>query len=215
MDLIGGYLSPFVRRVGVTLHLYGMAFRQRPVSTLADQEAIRAVNPLGRVPALVLESGEVLIDSLMIIDWLDEQVGPARALVPREGDTRRQINRLTALAHGACEKYVAAFYECSRRPESHRWQPWLDRLESQVATGLSALEDAAEGPWLLGAALTHADIATAVGLLAMRADMPHLAPPGRYPRLEALANAAAALPAFAATDPGRAHDATPPANPKA
>jgi glutathione S-transferase len=215
MDLIGGYLSPFVRRVGVTLHLYEMPFRQRPVSTATDMEAIRAVNPLGRVPALALDTGEVLIDSLMIIDWLDEQAGPARALVPRAGETRRRINRLTALAHGASEKYVAAFYECTRRPESHRWQPWLERLESQVATGLAALEGAAAGPWLLGATLTHADIATAVAVLAMRGDMPHLAPPGRYPRLDALANAAAALPAFAATDPGRAHDETPPANPAA
>jgi len=156
MELIGSYGSPFVRRVAVTLHLYGMAFTQLPLGTVPDAAAIRAKNPLGRVPALVLDDGEVLIDSLFIIDWMDEQAG-ARALVPRAGAERRRVNRLTALAA------------------------------------------AVAGPWLLGAALTHADIAAACAVLAMRADMPHLAPEGRFPHLDVVVREAAGLPAFAAT----------------
>src|ERR1700744_2463339 len=111
MELLGYYESPFVRRVGVTLHLYGMPFVHRPLRTMADLDAteIRANNPLGRIPALVLDDGGVLIDSPFIIDWLDEQAGE-RALVPREGPERRQVNRLVALAQGAAEKYVAAYY---------------------------------------------------------------------------------------------------------
>jgi glutathione S-transferase len=201
MDLIGYYESPFVRRVGVTLHLYGLPFTHRPLATVPDAAEICALNPLGRIPALLLDDGEVLIDSIMIIDWLDELVGPERALVRREGPDRRRVNRLVALAQGATEKYVAAYYERHRRPQSHLWQPWLDRLERQAAAGLTALEAMVEGPFLLGAALSHADIATAVGMLSMRADMPHLAPPGRYPRLDALVRAADALPAFVATRP--------------
>jgi glutathione S-transferase len=201
MELIGYYASPFVRRVGVTLHLYGLTFTHRPLATVPNATAIHALNPLGRIPALELDDGEVLIDSAMIIDWLDELVGPERALVRREGADRRRVNRLVALAEGATEKYVAAYYERHRRPESHIWQPWLERLESQVAAGLEALDGMVEGPWLLGAILNHADIATAVGILSMRADMPHLAPPGRYQRLDALVCAADALPAFAATRP--------------
>src|SRR5580698_5737685 len=93
MELVGYFSSPFVRRVGVTLHLYGMAFTHRPLRTIAevDAAAIRAANPVGRIPALVLDDGSVLIDSACIIDWLDEAVGPARALMPREGVARRRV----------------------------------------------------------------------------------------------------------------------------
>lgn len=202
MELIGYYASPFVRRVGVTLHLYGVAFAHRPLRTVAeaDAAAIRAANPLERIPALVRPDGEMLIDTLFIIDWLDEQAGE-RALVPRAGEMRWRTNRLVALAHGAAEKYVAAYYERHRRPETHVWPPWLERLEAQVAAGLAALDAAVQGPWLAGAAMTHADTAAACGVLSMRTDMPHLAPEGRYPRLDALVRQAAALPAFIATAP--------------
>ena len=198
MELLGYYESPFVRRVGVTLHLYGVPFVHSPLATGRDAAAIRAANPLGRIPALVLDDGEVLLDSLFIVDWLDEQAGE-RALVTRDGPGRRRVFRLLALAQGATEKYVAAYYERHRRPETHVWTPWLERLEGQVFAALSALESEGAGPWLTGAALTHADVALACGVLAMRADMPHLAPVGRFPRLDALVQRAEGLAAFAAT----------------
>jgi glutathione S-transferase len=109
------------------------------------------------------------------------------------------VLRLVALAQGASEKYVAAYYERHQRPESHVWLPWLERLEGQVASALSALEAAAQRPWLLGEDLTHADVALACGVLAMRADMPHLAPEGRFPRLDAVVRRAEGLAAFAGT----------------
>jgi glutathione S-transferase len=198
MELLGYYESPFVRRVGVTLHLYGVPFVHSPLATGRDAAAIRAANPLGRIPALVLDDGEVLLDSLFIVDWLDEQAGE-RALVTRDGPGRRRVFRLLALAQGATEKYVAAYYERHRRPETHVWIPWLERLEGQVFAALSALEAVAEGPFLLGERLTHADVATACGILAMRADMPDLAPVGRFSRLDALVQRAEGLAAFAAT----------------
>jgi len=198
MQLIGYYASPFVRRVAVTLHFYGVAFSHRPLATVADGAEIRAKNPLGRIPALVLDDGEVLIDSFCIIDWLDEQAGE-RALVPRAGIVRRRVFQRVALAQGATEKYVAAYYERHRRPDSHVWPPWLGRLEGQVFAGLSALEATAEGPWLLGAGPTHADIAVACGVLAMRADLPHLAPVGRFPRLDGVVREAEEMAAFVRT----------------
>lgn len=203
MELLGYYASPFVRRVGVTLHLYGMAFTHRPLATGPDAAAIGAKNPLGRIPALVLDDGEVLIDSVFIVDWLDEQAGE-RALIPRQGPRRRQVQRLVALAQGATEKYVSAYYERRRRPESHVWPPWLERLEGQVFSGLSALDAAAEGSWLLGENLTHADVAVVCGIVAMRADMPHLAPAGKFPRLDAVVQAAEELEPFVATRPAAA-----------
>ena len=85
MILIGQYDSPFVRRVGVALTLYGMAFEHRPWSVWADAEALGRFNPLRRVPTLVLAGGEVLIESGAILDALDEMVGPQRAMLPRSG----------------------------------------------------------------------------------------------------------------------------------
>jgi glutathione S-transferase len=191
MELIGYYDSTFVRRVAVTLHWYGMPFAHRPLATGPDAAEIRTKNPLGRIPALVLDDGEVLIDSACIIDWLDERAGE-RALIPPAGVARRRVLRLTALAHGAAEKYVAAFYELNKRPKTHVWQPWLEAAaEAQV-------------PWLTGAAMTHADVATACAVLAMRDDMPHLAPAGRFPRLDAIVAAAVELLVFRVTKPGNA-----------
>lgn len=199
MELLGHYGSPFVRRVGVTLHLYGIGFTHRPLGTIADAATLRPLNPLGRIPVLMTNDGP-LFDSLFIIDWLDEQAG-TRALIPRDGAARRAINQWVALAHGAAEKYVAAYYERERRPRTHVWQPWLDRLEGQVAAALAALDAGVRGPWLMGAAPTHADVTLACAVLAMRGDMAHLAPPGRHPALDGVVARAADWPAFRATEP--------------
>jgi glutathione S-transferase len=199
MQLIGYYESPFARRVGITLMLYGIPFEHRSVST-ADR-SVAALNPLGRIPALVLDDGETLIDSSMIIDHLDALAGPQRALTPADGAQRRAVNRIVAVALGVCEKYVAAYYEVSKRPESHRWGPWLDKLEGQVASGLHWLEAQAKGPRMLGDAITQADIATICAFDAARFDMPHLAPDGAFPKLEALVKSVADVPAFRETRP--------------
>jgi glutathione S-transferase len=198
MILIGYYESPFVRRVAVTMLLYGMAFEHRPYSTTQDQSRIRPFNPLGRIPALVLDDGDVLTDSGMILDYLDRLVGPAKALTP-EGGARRSVNQLVALAEGTLDKYVAAYYERTKRPEAFVYRPWLEHLEGQVAAGLEALNGHPLGPWLCGETLTQADVTTAVAVAAIRFDMAHLSPPGRYPNLDALTERAAALDAFKKT----------------
>ena len=83
MILVGRYLSPFVRRVGATLHLYDLPFEHRPMLAFGDEKAtLREWNPVARVPALLLDDGETVVDSSAIIDFLDEQVGPERSLTP-------------------------------------------------------------------------------------------------------------------------------------
>ena len=100
MTLIGQYDSPFVRRVGIALHLYDLPFEHRPWSTFGDAARIAPLNPLRRVPTLVLDTGEVLIESAAILDQLDETVGPARAMLPRGGPDRRHALKICALATG-------------------------------------------------------------------------------------------------------------------
>lgn len=76
MILIGQYDSPFVRRVAVALQLYGFSYEHRPWSVFGDADRVAAVNPLRRVPTLITDDGEALLESSAILDWLDELAGP-------------------------------------------------------------------------------------------------------------------------------------------
>ena len=90
MILIGGLGSPFVRRVAITLRVYGIAFEHRPLSAAKPDERVQlhAINPLVRVPALVTEDVGTLVDSGTILDYLDRLVGPEKALMPAGGPER-------------------------------------------------------------------------------------------------------------------------------
>ena len=96
MLLIGVNRSPYTRRVAITLQAYGVAYEQQALSGFGNRAEVRAKNPLGRIPALVLDNGEVLLDSGAIIDHLDEAYGRDRALTPAAGADRRAV--LTARA---------------------------------------------------------------------------------------------------------------------
>src|ERR1700749_1836596 len=102
MILIGPNRSPYPRRVSITLNIYGMPYEQRPLSGFDDRAEVRAWNPLGRIPALVLDSGETLVDSTAIIDHLDEMHGRDRALTPSSGAERRAVMKVAALLMGVC-----------------------------------------------------------------------------------------------------------------
>src|SRR5260370_9846355 len=113
MILIGQYDSPFVRRVAIARRLYGLWFEARPWSTFGDGEKIAAYNPLRRVPTLVLGSGEVLIESTAILDYLDDLIGPEDAMIAARGpERRRDAARHPALAaHAARCEALPVFQE--------------------------------------------------------------------------------------------------------
>lgn len=157
MILFGQYDSPFVRRVAVALHWYGMPFDHRPWSAFGDAAALQAVNPLMRVPTLVLDSGEVLVDSVTILDHLDAGAGEA-ALLPRGGPERRAALRYMALALGVADKAVALFYE--RRMHAQVADAWDARLRGQITATLAVLDRSLKTTWF-AAAVSHADIAMA------------------------------------------------------
>ena len=89
MILVGQFDNPVTRRVGASLHPYGSPFTPYARSIFGDAAEIAKITPMIRIPALILEGGEVLIDSGAILDYLDEQVGPIRALIPPSGPIRR------------------------------------------------------------------------------------------------------------------------------
>jgi glutathione S-transferase len=201
MILVGQYDSPYVRRVGVSLRVLGFTYEHDTRSVFGDFDSMRQTNPVGRIPSLILDDGEVLIDSAAILDWLDDSVGPERALVPRAGLARRRALRLIALATGAIDKAGASTYERVIRPAAFRWPDWIARCRTQAAGAIAAL--AAE-PWPPGAALDQAQITTACMIRYVQMADPELLPPGRYPALEALSERCEARPEFRATFPAEA-----------
>ncbi len=198
MMLVGQYDSPFVRRVGVSLRVLGLAYEHDTRSVFADFDAMRRINPLGRIPSLILDDGEVLLDSAAILDWLDQFVGPERALVPAAGTERRRVLRRVALATGAIDKAGAAAAERLIRPSAYRWPEWIGRCRIQAAGAIEAL--AAE-PWPTADRLDQAQITTACMIRWVQLADPDLMPPDRYPALDALSARCEARPEFAATCP--------------
>src|SRR5690242_18283292 len=144
MILVGQNDSPYTRRVAISLQVLGIPYEHDTRSVFGDFDSMRTTNPLGRIPSLVLDDGEVLIDSAAILDWLDETVGPERALVAARGPERRAQLRRIALATGAVDKAGAAAYERIIRPSACRWPEWIARCRTQAEGAIAAL--AAE-PW--------------------------------------------------------------------
>jgi glutathione S-transferase len=198
MILVGQYDSPYTRRVAVSLGLLGFEFEHDTRSVFADFDSLRATNPLGRVPSLILADGTTLIDSAAILDWLDQQVGPERALLPPGGPARQQALQRIALATGTIDKVLGGAYERLIRPSSYRWPDWLARCRTQAEGGLAAL---AALPWPTDARLCQAWVTTACMIRYVRLADPALLRPGRYPALDMVAERCEALPAFKATYP--------------
>ena len=209
MILVGQYDSPFVRRVAISLQLAKLEFTRDTRSVFADADEMRRINPLGRIPSLVLDDGEVLIDSGAIVDYIDELLGSERSLLPERGALRRNALRIVALATGAIDKAGAVSYERMLRPPETIYMPWIERCLTQLASALAALEALPRSPWYLGARLMQPDITVGVMLGYLHLRVTDAFPAGRYPSLEALSMACEALPEFAATRP--AADETMPA----
>src|SRR5258705_9300702 len=177
MILIGQYDSPFVRRVGIALTLYKVPFGHKPWSTFADAEKIRPYNPLVRVPTLVLDDGEVLIESHSILDYLDSFVDGDRKLFPGSEPARRQALKVAALATGVGEKAVSLFYE--KRLHREVSDVWVDRCRSQISGTLAVLEadrTGRPGDFWFDGCIGHADIAVAAVLRFIADAHPRLAP---------------------------------------
>jgi glutathione S-transferase len=200
--LYGRHASPFVRRVAVTMRLYGIAYRHVALMPFGpDKAELAKFNPIARVPALQLANGEMLIDSAVILDYLDQLAGPERALTPAAGPARRRVLALSAVAHGANEKLVAALYERHFRPREAQYAPWLALCDKQVRDGFGWLNEACVGPWFTGAEMTQADITVAVFWLFGRAKRPRFFAGLGCARLEELAERLQATPEFQATMP--------------
>ena len=197
MILIGQYDSSFVRRVGIALTLYGLPFEHRPWSVFGDADRIAALNPLTRVPTLVLDDGTVLVDSYSMIDHIDGLVPAQARLFAPDGPERMRQMRVAALACGLADKGVALFYE--QRLHEKISETWAARCRAQIAGTLAALEAERAGrtsTHLFGESLTHADIALACALRHVGESHPALIDWARHPALQRHCDRLEAMPVF-------------------
>jgi glutathione S-transferase len=184
------------------MRLLGIGFEHGNWSVGRDFERIREHNPLVRVPTLVLDDGEVLADSSTILDYFDELVGPARALLPPSGAARRQALQYIQLLMGAADFTRDLIYERVMRPAEKRHAPWSERRTRQLHGALALLEErvaqcGAEA-WLLGNRMTQADVTLACcySFISDALPLPAETP---YTRLQARVARYEQLPDFKAT----------------
>lgn len=206
MILFGRYRSPFTRRVAIAMRIYGFAYEHRPITAWSDLEELRKINPVGRVPGLQLDSGELLFDSYAILDYLDQLAGPRRALLPPAEPRRHEVQRMIACAMGALEKMAHAVYAQTMVPPEKVHAPWVEHSEAQASSALRWLEAIEPSPWLAGQHLTHADVATVVLFDFIGIASPRLVEGHRYLKLRALSARANDLPAFRQTSPSSSVD---------
>lgn len=188
MILVGRNLSPFVRRSAIVLKTLGMDFEPKALSTADDTDEILKINPVGRVPSLILEDGETIVDSQAIIDHALEEGDPDNRLLAPSGPERRVVLRISAIAQGAMEKAVASSYERNRRPKDKVFKGWVDQVDAQNASALASLDAMAQagGEWIHGDHMTLADINAAVAFDFVSIAEPYLVKGDAYPALAAL-----------------------------
>jgi glutathione S-transferase len=199
MILVGQFDSPFVRRVAVTLNHYHLRFERNRLSVF--HPAMVEINPLMRIPSLIIDGDETLYDSSAIIDYLDELVGPQKALMPRSGDERRRMLQIVTMAAGAIEKTLAVVYERHFHTPQGIAHEWTVRCMAQLSGALVYLDAHAQEPWYFGKKFSQADVTLGclIGYLKLR--LPEAIPLGRYPRLERLSERCEALDAFIKAKP--------------
>jgi glutathione S-transferase len=187
--------SPYARKVRLVAAMLGLSDRiEIADANLVDPaDTIRAQNPLGKIPTLILEDGATLFDSRVIVEYLDHLAGGGKIL-PAEPQARFAALRLQALADGVCDAALLMRYETASRPEALRWSDWLDLQQGKIDRALDQLEAAPpQGPRTAG----DAALAAALGYLDLRFEGAWRA---RRPKLVAWLEAfAAETPAFDAT----------------
>jgi glutathione S-transferase len=140
MKLIGLLDSPYVRRTAICLDLLGLHYQHVPLSVFRNYADFAQYNPVVKAPTLVLEDGTALMDSNLILDFVQGLPAAARRLWPDDPAARARAFALTGIALAACEKAVQIIYEHALRPEEKWHAPWIDRVTVQLDEACGRLE---------------------------------------------------------------------------
>ena len=206
MKLVGLFDSPYVRRVAVSLHYLNIDFQHAPLSVFRNMDEFSRINPLIKAPTLVTSSGEVLMDSTLILEYVERLLAQRAhqkkersvSLMPTDMNEYQRALRLIGLAVNACDKSVQIEYERSLRPSEKFHQPWIDRVQAQLQAAYALIEaHAKETPeWLVGKQLTQADITVSVAWQFTHFMVPGFIDSSQYPGIAALSARAESLSAF-------------------
>jgi glutathione S-transferase len=203
MKLIGMLDSPYVRRVAISLQLLGLRFEHQSLSVFRTFGEFQQINPVVKAPSFICDSGVVLMDSTLILEYAEALARP-RSLMPHEPDELARALRVIGLSMAACEKNVQFIYERALRPAEKLHEPWVTRVTGQLLAAYGALEnELARSPLAATRdAITQAGISTAVAWHFTQQMTPELVPAGQHPRLAAFTAQAEALPEFKAAPHG-------------
>lgn len=201
MRLIGMLDSPYVRRVAVSLNFMGLPFAHEPLSVFRHYDAFTTVNPVVKAPTLVTDDGTVLMDSTLILDFLESLCQVERRLTPVDLATNARAQRIVGLALAACEKTVQIVYECNLRPIEKQHQPWIERVRGQLRAAYRLLEAeiGSGNTWLLDSRPLQADISTAVAWRFTQSAVIGMVGAAEHPALAALSQRAEALIEFSSS----------------
>ncbi len=163
MRLIGMLDSPYVRRVAICLEFLGIPFEHEAVSVFGTFEKFQSINPIVKAPTLVCEDGEVLMESSLILQFIEATKTSGKSLWPSNPVERQHDFRALGLALAACEKSVQLIYERNLRPEELHYEPWLTRVTGQLLAAFKALEhEVQERQAVFTVAHSHATIGAAI-----------------------------------------------------
>jgi len=202
MKLIGSLTSPYVRKVRVVMSEKKLDFQLALEDVWGSDDILRS-NPLGKVPCLVMEGGEAVFDSRVIVEYLDT-LSPVGKLIPPNGRARAEVRTWEALADGILDASIGARMEqvWPGRPAAQRSQAWIDRQMSRVDSALVAMSSGlGDKTWCHGNGLTLADIAAGCALGYLDFRYPQLDWRARHPNLARFSERMEARPSFVETRP--------------
>ena len=187
MKLIGSLTSPYVRKVRVVMAEKKLDYQLVLEDVWGSDEMLKS-NPLGKVPCLVLEGGEAVFDSRVIVEYLDT-LSPVGKLIPVNGRERAEVKTWEALADGLLDAALLARMEAvwPHRPPEQRSQPWIDRQLHKISESLRAMSHGlADKPYCSGAHLSLSDIAVGCALGYLDFRFPAIQWRDTYPNLDKL-----------------------------
>lgn len=203
MKLVGMLDSPYVRRVAISLQLLGSHFEHQSLSVFRTFTQFQRINPVVMAPSLILDDGEMLTDSTLILQYA-EAVADGRSLMPADRHELQHALRIIGLALAACEKSRQLIYERQLRPPEKLHEPWVTRVTGQLLAAYDALEGEIAGRPLAATSstITQAGISTAVAWYFTQQMLPDDVPAAQHPSLVAFSAQAETLPEFRAAPYG-------------
>lgn len=203
MKLLGSNASPYVRKVRIVMAEKKLDYDFVTENVWAAQTTIAEANPLGKVPCLIMEGGEALFDSRVIVEYLDT-LSPVGKLIPSVGRERAEVKTWEALADGLLDASILARLEATwgGRTDVQRSQAWIDRQLGKVHASLKSMSQGlSEKPFCAGIHLSLADIAVGCALGYLDFRFPEIDWRTDYPNLVRLHDKLMQRPSFADTQP--------------